>query len=51
MLGKIKSYEAQAHRDIVYAPQGISIGATIHSLMLFHQVLNADETEGHVEFL
>jgi len=51
MLGKIKSYEAQAQRDIVYAPQGISIGATIHSLMLFHQVLDADEMEVHIEFL
>jgi hypothetical protein len=51
MLGKIKSYEAQAHRDIVYAPQGISIGETIHGLMLLHQVLDADEMEGHVEFL
>ena len=48
MPGKIKFYEAQAHCGIVYAPLGVSIGATIHSLMLFHQVLNADEMEGHV---
>jgi hypothetical protein len=35
----------------VYAPQGTSIGETIHSLMLLHQVLDVDEMEGHVEFL
>ena len=39
------------HCDIVYAPQGTSIGETIHGLMLLHQVLDADEMEGHVEFL
>lgn len=39
------------HCGIVYAPQGTSIGETIHDLMLLHQVLDADEMEGHVEFL
>jgi hypothetical protein len=39
------------HCGIVYAPQGTSIGETIHGLMLLHQVLDADEMEGHVEFL
>jgi hypothetical protein len=39
------------HCGIVYAPQGTSIGETIHGLMLLHQVLDADEMEGHIEFL
>ena len=39
------------HCGIVYAPQGTSIGETIHGLMLLHQVLDADEMEEHVEFL
>lgn len=39
------------HYGIVYASQGKSIGETIHGLMLLHQVLDADEMEGHVEFL
>ncbi len=39
------------HCGIVYAPQGISIGETIHGLMLLYQVLDADEMEEHVEFL
>lgn len=39
------------HCGIVYAPQGTAIGETIHGLMLLHQVLDADEMEGHVEFL
>lgn len=43
MPGKIKFYEAQAYCNIVYAPQGMSIGETIHGLMLLHQVLDTDE--------
>ncbi len=39
------------HCGIVYAPQGISIGESIHGFMLLPQVLDADEMEGHVEFL
>jgi predicted nuclease of predicted toxin-antitoxin system len=39
------------HCGIVYAPQGTSIREIIHGLMLLHQILDADEMEGHVEFL
>ncbi|MGB4070031.1 MAG: DUF5615 family PIN-like protein [Nitrospira sp.] len=39
------------HCGIVYTPQGTSIGDAIHGLMLLYQVLDADEMEGHVEFL
>ncbi|MFO0774497.1 MAG: DUF5615 family PIN-like protein [Nitrospiraceae bacterium] len=39
------------HCGIVYAPQGTSIGTIIHGLMLLHQVLAAEELDGHVEFL
>ncbi len=44
-------YEGQAYFGTVYAPRGTLIGATIHGLMSLHQVLNADEMEGHIEFL
>lgn len=40
-----------AHAGIVYAPQGTSIGDTIRGLMLIHQLLEAEEMIGHVEFL
>jgi hypothetical protein len=40
-----------AHAGIAYAPQGTSIGDIIRGLMLIHQLLEADEMSGHVEYL
>ena len=40
-----------AHAGIAYAPQGTSVGDIIRWLMLLYQVLDAEEMEGHVEFL
>lgn len=40
-----------AHAGIVYAPQGTSIGDAIRGLILIHQLLEADEMIGHVEFI
>ena len=39
------------HAGIAYAPQGTMFGDIIGGLMLIHQVLNADEMKGHVEYL
>lgn len=39
------------HAGIAYAPQGMSIGDIIRGLMLIHQVLDADDMKGHVEYL
>jgi predicted nuclease of predicted toxin-antitoxin system len=39
------------HAGIVYAHQGTPIGEIIRGLMLVHQVLDAEEMRGHVEFL
>jgi uncharacterized protein with PIN domain len=39
------------HAGIAYAPQGASIGDIIRGLMLIHQLLEADEMIGHVEYL
>lgn len=39
------------HAGIAFAPQGVRIGTIIHGLMLIHQVLNAEEMKGHVEYL
>lgn len=43
--------EGREHAGIVYAPQGTPIGDIIRGLMLVYQVLDADEMQGHVEFL
>ncbi len=40
-----------AHAGIAYAPQGTSIGDIIRGLMLIHQLLEAEEMSGHVEYL
>ena len=39
------------HAGIAYTPQGATIGDTIRGLMLIHQVLDADEMNGHLEYL
>jgi uncharacterized protein with PIN domain len=39
------------HAGIAYAPQGTSIGEFIRSLMLIHQVLDANEMHGRLEYL
>jgi hypothetical protein len=39
------------HAGIAYAPQGTSVGAMIRGLVLIYQVLEAQDVEGHVEFL
>jgi uncharacterized protein with PIN domain len=43
--------EGIEHAGIAYAPQRSSIGDLIRWLMLIHQILNADEMRGRVEFL
>jgi hypothetical protein len=40
-----------AHSGIVYAPQHASVTEIIRGLMLICQLLDADEMQGHVEFL
>jgi len=40
-----------AHAGIVYAPQGTSVGEVIRGLMLIHQLLEAKDMNGHVEYL
>lgn len=39
------------HAGIVYAPQGTPLGTFIRGAMLVHQLLDADEMVGHVEFV
>jgi len=39
------------HAGIAYAPPDASVGDVIRGLMLIHQVLDAEEMFGHVEFL
>lgn len=41
----------QAHAGIVYAPQRTSTGAIIRGLVLIHQVLEAEDMVGKVEYL
>jgi hypothetical protein len=40
-----------SHAGIAYAPQGTSIGDIIRGLILIHQLLEAEEMIGHVEYL
>lgn len=42
---------ASDHQGIVYASQDNSVGEIIRGLMLIHQVLEAEEMVGHVEYL
>ena len=39
------------HAGIAYAPQGTSVGDIIRGLMLIHQLLEAKDMKGHVEYL
>ena len=39
------------HAGIVYAAQGTRVGDIIRGLMLIHDLLEAEEMVGHVEFL
>jgi uncharacterized protein with PIN domain len=39
------------HAGIVYTSQQTSIGEIIYGLMLIYQVLDAEDMNGHVEFL
>jgi len=39
------------HAGIIYAPQQTSVQDIIRGLMLIHQVLDAEEMRGQVEFL
>jgi Domain of unknown function (DUF5615) len=39
------------HAGIAYTPQGTPIGTFIYGLMLIHQVLEAEEMDGRLEFL
>src|SRR5436190_6829772 len=39
------------HAGIAYAPQGTPVGDVILGLMLIHQVFDAEEMRGRVEFL
>jgi hypothetical protein len=40
-----------AHAGIAYAPQGTRVGSVVQGLLLIHQLLDADDMRGHVEFL
>ena len=42
---------ASDHRGIVYTAQENTVGEIIRGLMLIHQVLEAEEMVGQVEFL
>ena len=39
------------HTGIAYAPQGTSVDDIIRGLMLVYQVLEAEDMNGHVEYL
>jgi uncharacterized protein with PIN domain len=39
------------HAGIVYAPMGAPIGEIIRGLMLIHQILDAEDMVGQLEFL
>jgi hypothetical protein len=39
------------HAGIAYARQRTSTGKIIHGLMLIHEVFNADEMQGNVEYV
>jgi uncharacterized protein with PIN domain len=39
----------KSHGGIVYSPQQTSIGDMIRGLILIHQILDAEDMQGHVE--
>src|SRR3954465_2030601 len=39
------------HAGIAYTSRRVSIGAVIRGLALIHEILDADEMKGHVEYL
>jgi uncharacterized protein with PIN domain len=39
------------HAGIIYAAQGTGVGDIVRGLMLIHDVLDAEDMVGHVEFL
>lgn len=43
--------QASEHAGVVYLPQRRSIGETVRGLTLIAEVLDAEEMQGHVEFL
>lgn len=50
MANRIEFY-VDEHAGIAFAPQGTSIGEIIRGLMLIHQILEADDMIGHVEYI
>ena len=40
-----------AHAGIVYSPQGTSVGDIVRGLRLIHQALEAEDMDGHLEYL
>lgn len=45
------SAEGRPHCGIVYAPQGMPVGDIIRGLKLIHDLLEAEDMHGQVEFL
>ncbi|MFB6278762.1 MAG: DUF5615 family PIN-like protein [Salinibacter sp.] len=43
--------ETEQHAGVVFAPQGKAIGEMVRGLTLIAEALEAEEMEGHVEFL
>ncbi len=43
--------KGEKHAGIVYAPQQTTVGEIIYGLMLIYQILDADDMEGHLEFV
>ena len=43
--------QGQSHAGILYCPREHSVGQTIRSVMLVHEVLSAQDMIDHVEFL
>ena len=39
------------HAGLVYARQQTPVGATIHGLMLIHELMTPDEMKGHLEYI
>ena len=40
-----------SHAGIAFAPQGTSVGDIIRGLMLIYQLIEAEDMQGHVEYL
>lgn len=43
--------QTEQHAGVVFAPEGKAIGEMIRGLLLIAEVIEAEEMEGHVEFL